>query len=211
MTLEQLKKLNEARKRRQKEFHGDTDTPLYRRWCGILYRCKSTAPRTRRIYLDRGITVCEEWQKYSSFKDWALKNGWRQDLAIDRIDGNKGYSPDNCRWVTPAANSENRSATKLVTWNGQTMTINEWSKLTGVPAKTIRFRIWKGIGTLEQALTSKSLTFGRIKTHCKRGHAFGEENNSYKNSNGSQVCRLCRKTISRRHYLARKLSRLESL
>lgn len=98
--------------------------PLYRRWRGILYRCGSMSATGYSRYGARGIDVCPQWKdSYEAFAQWALQSGYSPDLEIDRIDNEKGYSPENCRWVSHKVNSRNRSArqsnrtgTPGVTW-----------------------------------------------------------------------------------------------
>jgi hypothetical protein len=82
----------------------------------MRFRCKPGAskdPIVVKFYHEKGIRVCEEWDSYEAFRDWALANGYAAGLTIDRRDNDKGYSPDNCRWVTQAVNLRNRSITKL--------------------------------------------------------------------------------------------------
>ena len=98
--------------------HGKTHHPLYSVWTAMLRRCgvyKGADDETRREYIDRGITVCEEWQNFETFYTWAIEHGYSKGLQIDRIDNDRGYGPDNCRWVTPKQNANNRRDTsKLV-------------------------------------------------------------------------------------------------
>lgn len=94
--------------------HGMTKTRLYRIWRGILSRAgvwKGADERHKIEYRDRGITVCDEWLIFESFRDWALSHGYADDLQIDRIDNDKGYSPENCRWVSRKENMNNRRNT----------------------------------------------------------------------------------------------------
>ena len=85
--------------------HGEVDAPIYKRWSGMRSRVKDG----NKLYLSRGITVCEEWDEYEAFRDWALDNGFQEHLELDRINNDEGYSPDNCRWITHEENCNNRS------------------------------------------------------------------------------------------------------
>lgn len=88
--------------------HGLHKTRLHRVWSAMKVRCTSEKhPRYAR-YGGRGIAVCAEWQKFEPFASWALANGYRDDLQIDRIDNSQGYYPANCRFVTAAENMANR-------------------------------------------------------------------------------------------------------
>ena len=74
----------------------------------------------RDCYFDRGITVCDEWLgSFKAFEKWALENGYEKSLNIDRIDNNKGYSSDNCRFVTPRINQNNKRDTLYIEYNGE--------------------------------------------------------------------------------------------
>lgn len=92
-----------------KQSHGKTGTRLHTRWMNVIKRTRSDEPRRARIYKDRGITMCDEWRRdFLTFEKWALENGFNNNLVLDRIDNYKGYSPDNCRWVTSKENTMNR-------------------------------------------------------------------------------------------------------
>ena len=86
---------------------------LYGVWESMKSRCENPNREKFKDYGGRGIEICDEWHDSWSFVKWALTNGYQKGLQIDRIDNNKGYSPDNCRWVTPKQNSRNRRNTKL--------------------------------------------------------------------------------------------------
>ena len=83
---------------------------LYRIHMSMKTRCGQMGTRHKFAcyYEDRGIRVCDEWLDRTKFFEWAFSNGYADDLQIDRIDNDKGYSPDNCRWVTPKENQHNR-------------------------------------------------------------------------------------------------------
>lgn len=89
-------------------------TRLYRIWQNMKSRCTNQRFTSYPYYGGRGITVCSEWlTDFAAFRDWALSNGYADDLTIDRIDVNKGYSPDNCRWATKSDQSSNRRPYKM--------------------------------------------------------------------------------------------------
>lgn len=89
--------------------HGKSHTRLWYLWRHMKARCYCKTNPAFRRYGGRGITVCEEWQNdFQSFYDWAMANGYQDNLFIDRIDNDKGYSPDNCRWATQKQQIKNR-------------------------------------------------------------------------------------------------------
>lgn len=88
--------------------------PLHSVWRGMISRCSKPGRRESRWYFDRGITVCSEWQDWDVFHDWALANGWKHGLQIDRTDTNGNYEPSNCRFVTCEVNQQNRRDVKPV-------------------------------------------------------------------------------------------------
>lgn len=87
---------------------GLSGTKLYASWANMKARCYD--PKTNRFecYGGRGIGVCDEWMEFRPFFDWAIANGYKLGLSIDRIDNDRGYSPDNCRWVTRKAQQKNK-------------------------------------------------------------------------------------------------------
>lgn len=95
--------------------HGGIKHPLYIVWEGMKQRCDNPNHTSYSRYGGRGIKVCDEWENdFSSFQRWSLSNGYKKGLTIDRIDNDKGYCPDNCRWITPAEQARNNSKNRRV-------------------------------------------------------------------------------------------------
>lgn len=134
------------------DLHGLLGTNIYRRWASMIQRCHNPKSINYCHYGARGIFVCDEWRDFKRFKKWADISGFKSSLQIDRIDNYKGYSPDNCRWVTRSENNRNKRGNVLVTYNEQTKTLAEWGEITGINQKTLSDRIKKG-WTPEKALT----------------------------------------------------------
>jgi hypothetical protein len=84
--------------------HGGSQTPLYRHWKSMRWRCSPANQRHRKWYFDRGIGVCSEWDVWETFRVWALANGYVDGLTLDRVDNDQGYAPGNCQWITLSEN-----------------------------------------------------------------------------------------------------------
>lgn len=140
---------------------------------GMIQRCYNPNSASYANYGGRGIIICDEWlNNRENFIEWALNNGYSNDLSIDRIDANGNYEPSNCRWATDEVQLENRrprsewrkpKPRKLKTWTieGETKTIGEWCEQYDTSTVAIRYRI-KTLGmTLEQALKTPKISKGR--------------------------------------------------
>lgn len=116
------------------------DYRLRKTYQGMIQRCYNENRDGYRDYGGRGIKICEEWYKnggFWAFRDWALANGYREDLSIDRIDNNKGYSPDNCRWATAIEQANNKRDNVKIEIDGESHSLTEWSRLLRIKKRII--------------------------------------------------------------------------
>jgi hypothetical protein len=88
---------------------GGTEERLYRIWRAMRQRCEKPYSHAYKTYGAAGISVCNEWKDYSTFRSWAMANGYDESLTIDRVDPSWNYDPSNCEWVTRSVNSWRRN------------------------------------------------------------------------------------------------------
>ena len=99
--------------------HGQSNTRIYNIWCGMKTRCYDINCHTYSRYGNRGIKVCDEWKNdFQTFYNWAMANGYQDNLTIDRIDVNGNYEPSNCRWVDKYTQSNNTSRNVIIEFMG---------------------------------------------------------------------------------------------
>ena len=100
---------------------------LYNIWTLMKGRCYNPNNHCYKYYGARGISVADCWlHDYSAFKQWALNNGYKDELTIERIDNDKGYSPDNCKWIAKGKQTLNRRMNLYFTYQGKTKCLSEW-------------------------------------------------------------------------------------
>lgn len=136
---------------------------------GMKHRCYNPKDKFYKDYGARGIIVCAEWNNrdrvstlhnatkgFLAFKKWALENGYNDKLTIDRIDVNKDYSPDNCRWVSALAQANNTRSNHYLTYKGKTQSIADWCRELNLNYSTVRSRINRNKWSVEKALEVQS-------------------------------------------------------
>jgi len=122
--------------------HNMTKTRLYKIWRNIKTRCLNKNNKHYKDYGGRGITICEDWKNdFMSFYNWAITNGYKEDLTIDRIDVNGNYEPSNCRWADRTIQNKNKRNNHLITYNGETHCVAEWSGILEINLRTLWSRI----------------------------------------------------------------------
>lgn len=174
--------------------HGDArrekETRLYGIWRRMKSRCTNPNNKDYKYYGGNGITFCEEWNDYSNFKNWAINNGYKDNLTIDRKDGSKNYCPENCRWITIEEQQSNKCNNHLLSYQGETMTINQWAERLGINREIIKDRLLLGWST-EKTLTTP------IKKR-KNGIEYNGEVHSWRK--WSEITNIPYKTLINRFY-----------
>lgn len=145
----------------------DSHTRLSTIYRDMKKRCYNEKSPSYALYGGRGITICSEWlstdrshKGFNAFKTWAIAHGYAEGLTIDRIDNNKGYSPDNCRWATPKEQSNNRRNNVMITYRGETKTLKLWSETLGIDYSVLVRRLNLGV-PVEKAF-DKNYTHARM-------------------------------------------------
>ena len=123
-------------------------------WNGIKQRCNNKNNKSYKNYGGNGITICNEWaNNFETFYNWSIRNGYKNDLTIDRIDVNGDYEPSNCRWATIKEQERNKRTNHNIYFNGETHCIVEWAEILGVNKNTIFTRINRG-WSIKRTLTT---------------------------------------------------------
>ena len=119
--------------------HGLRKHDLYKTWLNMKSRCYNSNNSHYKYYGKKGIGMCDDWKNnFKSFYDWAINNGWKRGLSIERIDNNKQYEPENCKWIDISKQSQNRTTNHYVAdKNGNVYTIAEISRKTNINAQTL--------------------------------------------------------------------------
>lgn len=133
--------------------HRQIHTRLYRIWSNMKDRCTNSNTPSYKNYGGRNIVVCDEWQAdFMAFYNWAMNNGYQDDLTIDRIDVNGNYEPSNCRWRDKKAQARNTRRNNNITIKGETRCLSEWCEILNLNYNTIHDRIYKLGWSIERAL-----------------------------------------------------------
>ena len=157
--------------------HKKTRTKIYNLYHLIKARCYKPYTNNFKDYGGRGITMCDEWlgkNGFINFYNWATNNGYKEEIlpngknkwTIDRIDVNGNYEPKNCRFVTNEEQAKNKRNTVYLTYNGETLTQNEWAKKLNIYAGAIQWRLKKG-WSVEETLSTPVKYGQRIRNFRK--------------------------------------------
>ena len=129
---------------------------LYPVWKTMNQRCYNPKNNKYRRYGERGIKVCEQWKEnnifgFENFNSWALENGYKEGLSIDRIDNNGNYEPSNCRWIDNKTQCRNKNNNIVVEYKGEKHCLKEWCEILNLPYTTIFLRIKRYNFSIERA------------------------------------------------------------
>lgn len=140
-----------------KTTHNMTGTKIYGVWASMKQRCENSNDNAYKWYGYQGIKVCDEWSKsFEEFYSWAKKNGYKEGLTIERIDVKGNYEPNNCKWITQQEQLLNTRRSRIITYNGKTQTLKEWSDELGIKYMTLWARLerWPVERAFEESVTT---------------------------------------------------------
>ena len=149
--------------------HGLCYDRINRIYKAMHQRCENPKAFRYDRYGGRGIKVCDEWsgeKGFENFYAWSSQNGYSEDLSIDRIDNNKGYSPNNCRWVDHETQDNNKSTNHYVTYNGETKTLSQWGRAMGLKKSTIQGRLHRGWNEIDAITIPVGVRKGGYRKKC---------------------------------------------
>lgn len=124
--------------------HNMSDSKLFKTWCSMRNRCENRKNMAYKWYGAKGVKVCDEWQGrdgFQNFYNWAIKNGYKDDLSIDRIDFNGNYESLNCRWITQKEQSNNTSRNIYINYLGERKTLSELCEMYNLKYGIMHHRV----------------------------------------------------------------------
>jgi hypothetical protein len=123
---------------------GHSKDRLYRTWKGMHNRCYDPNHDRYKWYGGKGISICDDWHDFMTFRTWALANGYTDDLTIDRIKADGNYCPENCKWVDMKVQANNRSNNRILQYNGKKYTAVQLAESYGMSPHTVYNRLKLG-------------------------------------------------------------------
>lgn len=133
--------------KRKSTIKGDrTKERLHRIWKNMKQRCTNPNFPDYKKYGARGITICDEWlHNFQAFYNWAIENGYADELTIDRINNDGNYEPSNCQWITNKEQQYNKRTNTFLSYKGITKTEKQWAEILGIKCANIGYRVRKGL------------------------------------------------------------------
>lgn len=154
--------------------HGMWGQSIYNRWKHIKQRCYNPNDIGYKYYGGRGIKVCNEWldkeKGFANFYNWSMQNGYREDLSIDRINNDGNYEPNNCRWTTRKVQNNNTRRLHIITYNNESHTLTEWSKILNINVTTLSNRINYRKMPIKEAFEKNTNRCKKVKQYDLQGN-----------------------------------------
>ena len=141
--------------------HGKAKSKVYNIWCSMRARCGNPNAQAYKNYGARGISVCARWESFENF--YEDMGDPPSGLTLDRIDNDKGYSPENCRWASRKVQGRNKRGIKLYSLDGEQRPLCEWADIYGLKLKTVWARLdsgWTVAESLKTPIRQSSRWFG---------------------------------------------------
>ena len=133
--------------------HYKRHTRLYSIWADIKQRCENQNHPRFKDYGGRNVLMCDEWKNnFEAFYEWAVLNGYQENLSIDRKNNDGNYEPSNCRWVTDVEQANNKRNNHYLSYNGEVHTMAEWSRITGISYGIFNYRVNKCSWSVEKII-----------------------------------------------------------
>lgn len=149
--------------------HGKYYSRLYSIWINIKDRCYNHKSLAYKHYGGRGINVCNEWlnkeEGFINFYNWAMENGYQDNLTIERINVNSDYNPFNCKWITKSEQQQNKRNNVFITYKNKTLNIAQWSKELKIPYYNLQRRLKQGM-SFENAIKNIDYRKNRGKNNA---------------------------------------------
>lgn len=141
--------------------HDMSGTRIYNIYTGMKQRCYNEKFWAYSDYGGRGITVCDEWLNNSkSFFDWAMANGYQDNLTLDRINNDGNYEPNNCHWVTMEKQCNNKRSNHNITCFGRTESMAEWSRILGIKIGKLKYWLYKNKDSEQEVIEKLAKELG---------------------------------------------------
>lgn len=155
-----------CRKKNRTRIHGVNSDPFYHTWWAMMQRCYNPEHHNYERYGERGIYVCDEWHDPVAFVTWAKNTVGEKvpGLTLDRVDNNKGYSPENCRWATHKQQARNKRSNRIIMLDGEEKPLVEWCENYGIDVSVVRTRIAIGWDVEDAIKTPK----GKVGIHIRK-------------------------------------------
>ena len=132
-------------RRKKGKNHGFSNTRLYTTWCGMKARCNNPKEKAYKYYGGKGIKIATEWENdFLQFRQWALQNGYNENLTIERIDVNGNYCPENCTFITMYEQAQNKRRNHIFYVNGKAMSARSYCQFKGINYNMFMYRLGKG-------------------------------------------------------------------